>query len=86
MVPRADRILLFFARIKTLFLNPVAHGPVTTPTELSQFPPNAECVFMNEMSAIRTNKCKCVNSLCVCVCVCYAQINSRYLFSPSVIK
>ena len=72
MGPRADLMLLFLARIKTLFLSLLARGPVTTPTELSQLPPNAECVFMNELSAIRTDKCKCVNSLCAwcCVCVC----------------
>lgn len=70
MGPRADLILLFLERIKILFLSPVARGPVTTPTELSQLPPNAECMFMNEISAIRRNKCKCVNSLCEWHCVC----------------
>jgi len=32
---------LFLARIETLFLSPLARGPVTTPTELPHLPPNA---------------------------------------------
>ena len=85
MGPIAGQILLFLARIETLFLSPRTRGAVTTPTELSQLPPNAECVFMNEiLSAIRTNKCKCVNSLCEWHCVCVTPRSIAAIYSPLV--
>jgi hypothetical protein len=85
MGPRAVLILLLLARIKTVFLSPLACEPVTTPTELSQLPLNAQCVFMNEMlSAIRTNKCKCVNSLCEWHCLYVTPRSIAAIYSPLV--